>query len=92
MKTFIITKVTTFAVYAILSVVLSSCDAPKSAHGKSAEIVSEASLNYPTVIAKDYSVSGMHYKVFHLAGGNIFVINVTRDSLDIVKNFHIGEN
>ena len=74
------------AVYAILVVVLSSCGRTKSVDGKPSEIVATGSITYYSVSAVDYYASGMHYKVFNSANGNVFVVNVTKDSLDVAKN------
>jgi len=35
--------------------------------------------------AVEYYASGMHYKVFSSARGDVFVINITKDSLEVVK-------
>ncbi len=33
----------------------------------------------------DYNISGMHYKAFTLYGDAIYVVNVTKDSLEVLK-------
>jgi hypothetical protein len=86
MKKFKISTVSAIAVYAMLAVVLSSCGRTHSADGKPSETVTTASATYYSVSAVDYYASGMHYKVFNSANGNVFVVNVTKDSLDVAKN------
>ncbi len=65
--------------------VLASCDKPKSASGQPSELVMQDSPTYYSIVAVDYHASGMHYKVFESGKGDIFVVNITKDSLD-VKN------
>lgn len=33
----------------------------------------------------DYKTKGMHYKVFQTSNGGVDIINITKDSLEIVK-------
>lgn len=54
----------------------------KSANGKPAEIIPST---YYSVSAVDYYTNGIHYKVFNSAKGNLFVINITQDSLNLIK-------
>ena len=86
MKKFKISKLAAIAVYAMLAVVLSSCGRNESAEGKPSETVTTGSLTYHSVSAVDYYASGMHYKVFNSANGSVFVVNVTKDSLEVAKN------
>ena len=34
----------------------------------------------------DYTESGMHYKIFQGPHGEMFVVNITKDSLECIKN------
>ena len=86
MKKFKISTFAAIAVYAMLAVVLSSCGRTKSADGKPSETVTTGSSTYYSVSAVDYYASGMHYKVLNSANGNVFVVNVTKDSLEVAKN------
>lgn len=86
MKKFKISTLAAIAVYAMLAVVLSSCGRTESADGKPSETVTTGSATYYSVSAVDYCASGMHYKVFNSANGNVFVVNVTKDSLEVAKN------
>lgn len=85
MKKFKISTVA-IAVYAMLAVVLSSCSRTQSADGKPSETVATGSAAYYSVSAVDYYSNGMHYKVFNSANGNVFVVNITKDSLEFAKN------
>ena len=91
MKKFKISTVATIALYAMLTVVLSSCNRTESADGKLSEIVTTGSATYYSVSAVDYHASGMHYKVLNSANGNIFVVNVTKDSLDVAQKLRVTE-
>ena len=86
MKKFKISTLAAIAVYAMLAVVLSSCGRTESEDGKPSETVTTGSATYYSVSAVDYYASGMHYKVFNSANGNVFVVNVTKDSLEVAKN------
>ena len=86
MKKFKISTVAAIAVYAMLAVVLSSCGRTQSVDGKPSEIVTTGSATYYSVSAIDYYSNGMHYKVFNSANGNVFVVNITKDSLEVAKN------
>ena len=86
MKKFKFSTVAAIAVYAMLAVVLSSCGRTESADGKPSETVTIGSATYYSVSAVDYYANGMHYKVFNSANGNVFVINITKDSLEFAKN------
>jgi hypothetical protein len=88
MKKFKISTVTAIAVCAVVAVVLSSCGRTESGDGKPSETVTTGSATYFSVSAVDYYASGMRYKVFNSANGSVFVINVTKDSLDVAKNNH----
>ncbi len=33
----------------------------------------------------DYYISGMHYKAFTLYGNAIYIVNITKDSLEVLK-------
>lgn len=46
------------------------------------EIVIE---NFSTMKAIDYYAGGMKYKIFAYSGGGMFVINITKDSLETIK-------
>jgi hypothetical protein len=41
--------------------------------------------NYYTVYAFDYYSSNMHYKIFTSATGDVFVVNITKDSIDCLN-------
>jgi hypothetical protein len=88
MKKFKISTVTAIAVCAVVAVVLSSCGRTESGDGKTYETVTTGPATYRNVSAVDYYASGMRYKVFNSANGSVFVINVTKDSLDVARNTH----
>lgn len=69
----------------MISCFVSSCNRTKSSDEKPSEIVTTGSATYYSVSAVDYYVSGMHYKVFNSANGGVFVVNITKDSLEVVK-------
>jgi hypothetical protein len=82
-----INTVAAIAVYVMLGVVLSSCSRIESVNEKPSETITTGSATtYYSIRVIDYNASGMHYKVFNSADGNVFVVNVTKDSLDITKN------
>jgi roadblock/LC7 domain-containing protein len=87
MKKLKINTVAAIAVYVMLAVVLSSCGT-ESLDGKPSEIVTTGSVTYYSVSTVDYYATGMHYKVFISANGGVFVVNVTKDSLEVAKNNH----
>ena len=66
---------------------LTSCrvDRPES-NGKVADVVLSGSKTYYSVCVVDYTMGGMHYKVFNSAHGDVFVVNVTKDSLECIKD------
>lgn len=70
---------------AMLLASVTSCENPKSASGQPSELVMKDSPTYYSIVAVDYHASGMHYKVFESGKGDIFVVNITKDSLE-VKN------
>lgn len=86
-----ISTITDITVYAMLAVVLSSCGRTESADGKPSETVTTGSAIYYSVSGvdyyTDYYTSGMHYKVFNSANGDVFVVNITKDSLEVAKNY-----
>lgn len=82
-----ISTITDITVYAMLAVVLSSCGRTESADGKPSETVTTGSAIYYSVSGVDYYTSGMHYKVFNSANGDVFVVNITKDSLEVAKNY-----
>lgn len=86
MKKFKISTVSSIALYSMLAVVLSACSRTESADGKPSETVTTGSATYYSVSSVDYYTSGMHYKVFNSANGNVFVVNITKDSLEVAKN------
>lgn len=69
---------------AMLLASVTSCENP-SASGQPSELVMKDTPTYYSIVAVDYHASGMHYKVFESGKGDIFVVNITKDSLD-VKN------
>lgn len=71
----------------MLSMVLSSCDKTKSSELHSYELISIGKFDYDSVSAVDYYASEMHYKVFIYSHG-VFVVNITKDSMDVIKNKH----
>jgi len=81
-----ISIVAAIAVYALLAVFLSPCGRTESADEESFETVSKGSGLYYKISAVDYYASGMHYKVFNSVKGSVFVVNVTKDSLEVAKN------
>lgn len=40
---------------------------------------------YPMTGETDYYIAGMRYKIFASSSGNIFVVNITKDSLEVSK-------
>ena len=66
-------------------IVLTSCGPTETKDGKPADIVMTGSSTYSSVSSIDYYVSGMRYKVLNSAPGNIFVINITKDSLEVAN-------
>jgi len=73
--------------YILLTCVLSvGCESKTSTpDGNDGEKVTTGSITYCSVSAVDYYSGGMHYKVFNSAAGDVFVVNITKDSL-IVAN------
>lgn len=82
-------KTTIFIGLASLLLMTYSCDRTKSANYKPSEIVATGSATYYSVSAVDYYSSGIHYKVFNSANGDIFVVNITRDSIDIKSKINV---
>lgn len=74
-----------FVLFLIFGLVSCGVSRPKGEDGKEADVLLSGSATYYSVCVFDYKVSGMHYKVFNSANGNIFVINVTKDSLDVCR-------
>lgn len=48
--------------------------------GNNAETVT---TGYPRVKATEYYTSGIHYKIFKSSDGGLFILNLTKDSLEI---------
>ena len=67
----------------ILMVVISYCAQNNSSESDDPNDVADASLIYNSVDAIDYFTSGMHFKVFRSYGGNLFIVNITKDSLAV---------
>ena len=88
MKTLKIMRVTRYFGYILLAVVIfSSCDSKTSTpNGQDGEKVANGSVTYYSVSAVDYYSNGMHYKVFNSANGNLFVVNITKDSIECHNN------
>jgi len=77
-------KINTKLSYALcfaLACAFSSCGRTQSATGEESEIVTTGSASYYSVSAVDYYEGGMHYKVFNSAQGDVFVVNITKDSM-----------
>ena len=74
--------------YALLAVViLQSCESKTSTpSGQEGEKVTTGSATYYSVSAVDYYSNGMHYKVFNSASGSLFVVNITKDSIECHNN------
>ena len=74
--------------YALLAVViLQSCKSKISTpNGQDGEKVTNGNFAYYSVSAVDYYSNGMHYKVFNSASGGLFVVNITKDSIDCHNN------
>ena len=74
-----------YALFAI--VILQSCQSKTSTpNGQDGEKVTTGSLTYYSVSAVDYYSNGMHYKVFNSASGSLFVVNITKDSIEYHNN------
>ena len=88
MKTLKLQRVTRYFGYILLAVVIfSSCESKTSTpSGHDSEKVTNGSMTYYSVSAVDYYANGMHYKVFNSANGNLFVVNITKDSLECHNN------
>lgn len=86
-KTKISMKTRVFALLLGLLIVFAavSCTKPSTPDGKSAEVISNGSATYYSVSAVDYSIEEMHYKVLISADGDVEVINVTKDSLEVLN-------
>lgn len=71
-------------IYFLLIVLLVSCgtERPSDVSDKSETIVNGSVTSYALYGDIDYE-HGMHYKVYHTAPGHIFMINVTKDSLEV---------
>ena len=68
-----------------LAIVLSSCMKTPPPHDIPEDATAISSRAYYGLGAVEYYASGMHYKVFSSARGDVFVINITKDSLEVVK-------
>ena len=88
MRTLKLQRVTRYFGYILLAVVIfSSCDSKTSTpKGQDGEKVTNGSMTYYSVSAVDYYSNGMHYKVFNSANGNLFVVNITKDSIECHNN------
>lgn len=66
-------------------VLLTSCNTkrPTDSLGVEAETITNANTSYYSVSAVSDYEHDMHYKVYNSAPGHIFVINVTKDSLEV---------
>jgi len=73
--------------YILLTCVLCvGCESNTSTpNGNDGEKVTAGSVTYYSVSAVDYYSAGMHYKVFNSAGGDVFVVNITKDSLSVAN-------
>jgi hypothetical protein len=50
-------------------------------------VISGGTINYHNMRSFDYYADGMHYRVFQSSSdGGMFVVNVTKDSLEISRN------
>lgn len=78
-------KKTITILFAATAFLFTSCGPTETAEGKPAEVVMTGSSTYYSVSAIDYYIGGMRYRVFNSAPGNIFVINVTKDSLEVAN-------
>lgn len=83
-KRFILARTRHFF-YALFAVfVLQSCGT-STLNEQAVEKVTTGSATYYSVSAVDYYSNGMHYKVFNSASGSLFVVNITKDSLECLK-------
>lgn len=73
-----------FLAITFFSICISACKT-KTPDGKDSETVATGSATYYSVSAIDYYTNGMHYKVFNSANGNLYVVNITLDSLQLNK-------
>lgn len=73
-----------FALAAILFAIFSSCNSKSRCANETG--IDEISFNLIKIRDYDYYSEGVHYKVYLTNEGGIFVMNVTRDSLEIIKN------
>lgn len=88
MKYLSFSKIATIIMLILLLYVFFGHNETKSTDIKYPEKITTGSITYYSVSAFDYYTKGMHYKVFNSANGNIFVVNITKDSLEVVKNSH----
>lgn len=45
--------------------------------------ISDSNNRYHSLAYVDHTVSGMHYRLFTTVNGDIYVVNVTKDSLEV---------
>ena len=78
----------------IFAIIFASCCTPNSSESSNSEPTEEQKEVYPTKISDsnnryhslayvDHTVSGMHYRLFTTGNGDIYVVNVTKDSLEV---------
>ena len=65
------------------ALLLASCGNGQSVQSDQSEQVTTGSPTYYSVSAYDYQAGGMKYKVFNSASGSLFVVNITKDSLEV---------
>lgn len=73
----------------LLAVIVLSCEKPaprigqrQEGQSQEDEIVREGGNRFHSVSANDYYTSGMHYKAFISAHGSLFIVNITKDSIE----------
>ena len=83
----LITNKLRYVFYTLLTCVLCiGCESKTSTpNGTDGEKVISGSATYYSVSAVDYYSGGMHYKVFYSGAGDVFVVNITRDSLSVAN-------
>lgn len=81
------TTILRYVFYTLLTCVLCvGCESKTSTpNGNDAEKVIKGSATYYSVSAVDYYSGGMHYKIFNSAAGDVFVVNITKDSLSVAN-------
>lgn len=81
---------TLYFFYVLLAVIIfQSCESETlNQREQDGEKVTTGSRRYYSVSAVDYYSNGIHYKVFSSARGSIFVVNITKDSVEYQKLYH----